>query len=48
MHIQEDFQPLTYGFKMAADVTDTRAVGMMKEMEDDLNRTARVTAVAQS
>ena len=43
--LQEDFQPLTYGFKMAADVTDVRAVGMMKEVEDDLNRAARVNIV---
>lgn len=34
---------MTYGFKMAADVTDTRATGMMKEVEDDLNRIIKVT-----
>uniref|UniRef100_A0A8W8N8N6 Protein MAK10 homolog n=1 Tax=Magallana gigas TaxID=29159 RepID=A0A8W8N8N6_MAGGI len=30
---EEDFQSLTYGFKMAADVTDARATGMMKEVD---------------
>lgn len=34
---------MTYGFKMAADVTDARATGMMKEVEDDLNRIIKVT-----
>ncbi|KAL4227585.1 N-alpha-acetyltransferase 35 NatC auxiliary subunit [Mactra antiquata] len=38
---EEDFQPLTYGFRMACDVTDLRAVGMLKEVEDDLNRSVR-------
>ena len=33
---------MTYGFKMAGDVTDTRSLGMMKEMEDELNRNIRV------
>ncbi len=43
--LQEDFQPMTYGFKLAADVTDVRASGMMKEIEDDLNRTIKVGMV---
>lgn len=34
---------MTYGFKMAADVTDVRATGMMKEVEDDLNRILKVS-----
>ena len=42
-HIQEDFQPMTYGFKMGSDVTDMRAVGMMKEAEDDVSRNLRVS-----
>ena len=33
---------MTYGFKMAGDVTDVRASGMMKETEDELNRTIKV------
>ncbi|XP_048729829.2 N-alpha-acetyltransferase 35, NatC auxiliary subunit-like isoform X3 [Ostrea edulis] len=40
---EEDFQSMTYGFKMAADVTDVRATGMMKEVEDDLNRILKMT-----
>lgn len=38
---EEDFQPMSYGFKMAGDVTETRASGMLKEVEDDLARTIR-------
>ncbi|WAR00409.1 NAA35-like protein [Mya arenaria] len=38
---EEDFQPLTYGFKMAGDVTDVKAVTAMKEVEDELSRAAR-------
>ena len=34
---------MSYGFKMAGDVTDTRASGMLKEVEDDLARTLRVS-----
>ena len=33
---------MTYGFKMAADLTETRCTGMMREIEDDLNRTLKV------
>ena len=40
--LQEDFQPMTYGFKMAGDITDARSAGMMKEVEDELNRNIRV------
>ena len=34
---------MTYGFKMAGDVTDVRATGMMKEVEDELNRTIKAS-----
>jgi hypothetical protein len=33
---------MTYGFKMANDVTDLRAMGMVKEVEEDLNRAIKV------
>ena len=33
---------MSYGFKMAGDVTDARASGMLKEVEDDLARSLRV------
>ncbi|XP_041369132.1 N-alpha-acetyltransferase 35, NatC auxiliary subunit-like isoform X2 [Gigantopelta aegis] len=40
---EEDFQPLSYGFKMAPDMSDARCCGMMKEIEDDLNRLIKTT-----
>ena len=40
--LQEDFQPMSYGFKMAGDVTDSRALGMLKEMEDELFKLSKV------
>lgn len=33
---------MTYGFKMAGDLSDFRVAGMMKEVEDDLHRTLKV------
>ncbi|ESO92094.1 hypothetical protein LOTGIDRAFT_202629 [Lottia gigantea] len=40
---EEDFQPMSYGFKMAFDLTETRCLGMMKEVEEELNKTLRST-----
>ena len=40
--LQEDFQPMAYGFKMASDVTDVRVTGMVKEVEDELMRVIKV------
>jgi hypothetical protein len=37
---EEDFQPMSYGFKLCADVSEHRCAGMLKEVEDDL--TARL------
>ena len=36
---------MTYGFKMAGDITDARSAGMMKEVEDELNRNIRVCSL---
>ncbi|GAB1609824.1 N-alpha-acetyltransferase 35, NatC auxiliary subunit-like [Argonauta hians] len=40
---EEDFQLVTYGFKMAAETSDVRAIGMMKEVEEEVNRTIKTT-----
>ena len=43
-----DFQPMTYGFNLASvEVSETRAAGMLREIEDDLNRQVRATKPAQ-
>ena len=38
---------MSYGFKFAADVTDVRAMGMVKETEDDLNRLVKTSRAKQ-
>ncbi|KAH8039991.1 hypothetical protein HPB51_009247 [Rhipicephalus microplus] len=40
---EEDFQPVVYGFKLAWDVTEVRAAGMMKEIEDELSKKVKAT-----
>ncbi|XP_052824393.1 N-alpha-acetyltransferase 35, NatC auxiliary subunit [Octopus bimaculoides] len=40
---EEDFQLVTYGFKMAAETSDVRAIGMMKEVEEEVNRIIKNT-----
>jgi hypothetical protein len=35
---EEDFQPVVYGYRLVPDVTETRAIGMLREVEEDLNR----------
>uniref|UniRef100_A0A8K9VDU9 N-alpha-acetyltransferase 35, NatC auxiliary subunit n=1 Tax=Oncorhynchus mykiss TaxID=8022 RepID=A0A8K9VDU9_ONCMY len=39
---EEDFQAMTYGFKMANNVTDLRVTGMLKDVEDELQRKVKV------
>jgi indole-3-glycerol phosphate synthase len=33
---EEDFQPLVYGFKLASDVPEAKALALIKESEEDL------------
>uniref|UniRef100_A0AAQ6ANI9 N-alpha-acetyltransferase 35, NatC auxiliary subunit n=1 Tax=Amphiprion ocellaris TaxID=80972 RepID=A0AAQ6ANI9_AMPOC len=42
---EEDFQAMTYGFKMANNVTDLRVTGMLKDVEDELQRKVKVFAL---
>ncbi|KAK3610213.1 hypothetical protein CHS0354_038852 [Potamilus streckersoni] len=44
---EEDFQTMTYGFKMAGEVTDMRVTGMMKEVEDEYSKLIRNTRSKQ-
>uniref|UniRef100_A0A671T2H6 N-alpha-acetyltransferase 35, NatC auxiliary subunit n=1 Tax=Sinocyclocheilus anshuiensis TaxID=1608454 RepID=A0A671T2H6_9TELE len=43
----EDFQAMTYGFKMANNVTDLRVTGMLKDVEDELQRKVKSTRSRQ-
>ncbi|XP_075215671.1 N-alpha-acetyltransferase 35 isoform X2 [Lycorma delicatula] len=38
---EEDFQPTVYGYRLLPDVSDQRAVGMLREVEDELGRKLR-------
>lgn len=44
---EEDFQPVIYGYKLANDVTDIRAAGMMREVEEELQRKVKMTRSKQ-
>ncbi|RMC19130.1 hypothetical protein DUI87_03734 [Hirundo rustica rustica] len=44
---EEDFQSMTYGFKMANSVTDLRVTGMLKDVEDDMQRRVKSTRSRQ-
>lgn len=43
----EDFQPTAYGYRLSPDVSETRAIGMLKEVEEELNRKRRATQLDQ-
>uniref|UniRef100_A0A8C2LXA7 N-alpha-acetyltransferase 35, NatC auxiliary subunit n=2 Tax=Cricetulus griseus TaxID=10029 RepID=A0A8C2LXA7_CRIGR len=40
---EEDFQSMTYRFKMSNSVTDLRVTGMLKDVEDDMQRRVKST-----
>ena len=44
---EEDFQTLTYGFKFSTNVTELRVIGMLREAEEEVNRTIRVSVANQ-
>lgn len=35
---EEDFQPMTYGFHMASDVSDSKVITMLKEVEEEMGK----------
>jgi hypothetical protein len=40
---EEDFQPLTYGFHLANDITESKAMSALKESEDSMQKIVRAT-----
>ncbi|XP_033634032.1 N-alpha-acetyltransferase 35, NatC auxiliary subunit-like [Asterias rubens] len=44
---EEDFQSMTYGFKLAHNVTDLRVAGMLREVEEEFNRRIKSTRSRQ-
>ncbi|XP_014293858.1 N-alpha-acetyltransferase 35, NatC auxiliary subunit [Halyomorpha halys] len=42
---EEDFQPMGYGYRLNPDVSEIRTLGMLKEVEEELNRKRRTNFV---
>ena len=40
---EEDFQPLTYGFQLATDISESKAMSALKEVEDLAQKIVRST-----
>ncbi|XP_070542793.1 N-alpha-acetyltransferase 35, NatC auxiliary subunit-like isoform X2 [Ptychodera flava] len=40
---EEDFQPMTYGFKLATNLSDLRVGGMLKEVEEEYSKRIKST-----
>lgn len=40
---EEDFQPALYGYGVCAEVSEVRAGGMMREVEEELQRAVKAT-----
>uniref|UniRef100_A0A0A9XKI1 Protein MAK10 homolog n=1 Tax=Lygus hesperus TaxID=30085 RepID=A0A0A9XKI1_LYGHE len=38
---EEDFQPMIYGYRLNPDISEVRVIGMLKEVEDEMNRKKR-------
>lgn len=39
---EEDFQPVQYGYHLNPDISESRMIGMLKEVEEDLNKRLRL------
>ncbi|XP_071449323.1 N-alpha-acetyltransferase 35, NatC auxiliary subunit [Hetaerina americana] len=40
---EEDFQPMAYGYRLVPDISEARALGMLREVEEDLHRRLKGT-----
>lgn len=38
---EEDFQPMQYGYRLNPDISEQRIIGMLREVEEDLQRRSR-------
>lgn len=39
---EEDFQPMQYGYHLNPDISEQRILGMLREVEDELNKKTRL------
>lgn len=44
---EEDFQPFIYGYKLANDISEWETTGMLRQVEDELQRKVKVTRSKQ-
>nr|XP_018903163.1 PREDICTED: N-alpha-acetyltransferase 35, NatC auxiliary subunit [Bemisia tabaci] len=45
---EEDFQPMTYGYNLYPEVPHARTIGLLKEVEDELTKSLRTSAVSSN
>ncbi len=48
MFEEEDFQPLVYGFRLASDVPEAKALALIKESEEELMKEIKNFAPSNS
>jgi len=42
---EEDFQSVTYGYRLQQDITEQKTISMLREVEDELHRKSRIKLV---
>lgn len=48
MFEEEDFQPLVYGFRLASEVTEQKALALIKESEEDVIKKIKSSTISES
>ena len=42
---EEDFQSVTYGYRLQQDITEQKAISMLREVEEELHKKSRIKPV---
>ncbi|KAK0090668.1 hypothetical protein PV325_009411 [Microctonus aethiopoides] len=42
---EEDFQSVTYGYRLQQDITESKTISMLKEVEEELHRKSRIKPI---
>lgn len=45
---EEDFQSITYGYKLQQEITEQKTISMLREVEDELNKKSRIKPTNES
>lgn len=48
MFEEEDFQPLAYGFRLASEIPEAKALALIKESEEDLMKEMKNSVSSES